>query len=46
MHTQLYTYKLDAESRELRNFESRGPDVALPRAWGFLNHVVPDDECI
>ena len=36
-------YKLDAESRELRNLESREPDVA---SRGFLNPVVPDDECV
>ena len=38
-----YIYKLDAESRELRDLESRGPDVA---SRGFLNRVVPDDECV
>ena len=27
-HKHIYIYKLDAESRELRDLESRGPDVA------------------
>ena len=48
----MYTYKLDAESRELRYVEIRGPWAVVFRAiarmllqaLGFLNRVVPDDE--
>ena len=43
------TYRLDAESRDLRDLESRGPWAVvsradLLRARGYLNRVDPVDD--